>query len=48
MNDVTVLNIVRPYLYGGKVSISDLEEKVLPQFSKQQGYEFVNIRRLFF
>lgn len=43
MNDVTVLNIVRPYLYGGKVSISDLEEKVLPQFSKQQGYEFVNI-----
>lgn len=43
MNDVTVLNIVRPYLYGGKVSISDLEEKVLPQFSKQQGYEFINI-----
>lgn len=43
MNDVTVLNIVQPYLYGGKVNISDLESKILPQFSKQQGYEFVNI-----
>ena len=43
MNDVTVLNIVQPYLYGGKVNISDLENKILPQFSKQQGYEFVNI-----
>lgn len=43
MNDVTVLNIVQPYLYDGKVNISDLENKILPQFSKQQGYEFVNI-----
>ena len=43
MNDVTVLNIVQPYLYDGKVNISDLENEILPQFSKQQGYEFVNI-----
>lgn len=43
MNEVTVLNIVQPYLYDGKVNISDLESKILPQFSKQQGYEFVNI-----
>lgn len=43
MNEVTVLNIVQPYLYDGKVNISDLEGKILPQFSKQQGYEFVNI-----
>lgn len=43
MNDVSVLNIVQPYLYGEKANISDLESKILPQFSKQQGYEFVNI-----
>lgn len=43
MNAATVLNIVQPYLDHGKVKISDLEEHIFPQFSKQQGYEFVNI-----
>lgn len=43
MNEVTIMEMVRPYLHNGRVNGYELEEKVLSHFSRRQGYDIVNI-----
>lgn len=43
MNEVTIMEMIRPYLHNGRVNGYELEEKVLSHFSKRQGYDIVNI-----